>query len=528
MIMNTAKRREMTSAIASQEKVVSETKKFSKNINSAYGMKVEEDTTNREMFLSINSQLTGLAFEYKYLTGYYHPQLEEQQYDYVFTVDLINFVDKTFWDSKLVRDAANLEEGNEFHKNINEDTTEIYPEKPLKYSRWVNDSHSDVSIWNLTEQEIIDTIRTLQAMKITGGSLGNNEITIYGEYNKYIPDIREDKQKYMTVGYSEYISGSGGFMSDGYNPNNSLIIINKEDPNNFAFGKIINSKIQPSRILFVEYFLVGSIPENSRVTSEILIEDSFIDIITKELISQFDLALKSTKRYLNNNPTNNLESNIEALDNVNTSIELIKDYFNNDIEITSLVDSLEQIRNSFKEARIQFINDFLSNNPELYRDREKVLDMRLSKRMGTCREYMKTLDRIGSINKIANEKSEQIGWMKKFFTSRACERDGDWKRRVFIIDPDNDFKVGDEVYILTDNPEVKEIKATIDVIIDARLNDEKLTTYDEETDTTNKVYYDVKKIFFKNCWLDGKVKYKRFFPNTYKTEEGFRIIKQEN
>ena len=68
MEFTTEQRREMTSSILEQSSMVDQTEKYSDNINAAYGNEVEKDKTNREFYRNINSELTGLPYEYKYIT----------------------------------------------------------------------------------------------------------------------------------------------------------------------------------------------------------------------------------------------------------------------------------------------------------------------------------------------------------------------------------------------------------------------------------------------------------------------------
>lgn len=527
MEFTTQKRREMTSSILEQENMISQTEKFSDNINSAYGQKVKEDKTNREMFLTINSQLTGLAYEYMIMTGYYHPMLEEQRYTYTqANDDMTEFTEGEYWDSPKLQKAANLEEGNEFHLNIREDTSTFYPERPLKYSRWVNDLHSEVSTFSPTEQDLFNAIRSLHNWYNSGGTSGSTEVTIFGEFKSFIPDTPDTEQPYMTVGYTEYKAGQGGFMSDGYNPDGDLILINPTDNQNFSFGKIISSKSSPSRILYAPFCSIGVIPDNAVITSTYTSGNGIYIKVILRVIDRLNEFYNNLSRYLENNP--NVEDNRLVLENVNEVKNKIMVWNSTqDMNVLlDLVNEIESLRTGMYISRTSYINTFLSNANELYEDRFEILDMRLSKRMGTLREMMKYQDRIGELFRIKDEKKGQVGWFKKYFIVKKCERDGDWKRRVFIVDPEGDIEVGDEVYLLTDNEEIPEMKATVDIIVEARLEDLLSSSVNEDTGEVLKEYYPVKKIFFRDAIIDDKIKPKRFFPNTYRADEGFRLIKQ--
>lgn len=531
MEFTTEKRRTITSSILETNELIDQTSKFSNNINAGYGIQVVKDKTNRELYRTINSQLTGFAYEYKYMTGKYHPQLEEIKYTFTKANDtLTEFTEEEYYDSPKLQSAGSLEDGNEFHLNLREDTTTYYPERPLKYSRWTDDDHDEVTDYSPTEEDLFNAIRSLISFYNNGGSGGSSEITIYGDYSEYIPGEKDMNQPYMTVGYSEYVTGGGVFMANGYDPVGDIILINPLDSNNYTFGKIISSKTEPSRILYAPYVNEGIIPKNSVLSSTYTIGNSMYPLVIKKLIDKLETIYTDILRYLNSNPEGTSVDNQPIMDEVSEVIEMITMF--NALEsstlgdIIVLIDGIESKRLQNKQNRIDYIQNYLSTHEDLYEDRFKVLDMRLSKRMGTLREMMKAVGNIGEIFRISDEKGSQVEWLKKYFTVHKCESDGDYKRRVFVVDPTDDFSIGDNVYLLSDNEGVAEIYATIDVIVEARLEDILNSSYDESTGEMIKEYYSVKKLFFKDAWKNEEVKLKRFFPPEYKSSEGFRVIKQ--
>jgi hypothetical protein len=530
MEFTTEKRRELTSSVIKQNDMVLNSEKFSNNINSALGTKVEEDASNREVFLTLNSELTGLAYEYRYITGKYHPRLDEQEYKYIEATDRNEFIEKSYWDCQKLQDAAALREDNEFHMNLSEGSSDFYPTHPEKYSKWFDDDDEDF-VYDVTptEQEMFNTIRGVLGWFNSGGNSGHTQdLTIYNEFRTYVEGA--EKQQYMTVGFLEYTAGTPTYMSDGYNPIGDLIYINKQDENNFCLAKIIDAKRQPSRILIAPFFIKGEIPNDAIITSNHTQGDDKYIKLSHELINELERIYKTIKRYLKNNPNKNLASNADMIENIDSVLELIKNFRDGDVfnvgRILGFVNDLEELRQPLWNNRIEFIRNFLTARESLYSDRFKIIDMRLSKRMGTLREMMKIETGITEVFRITNEKKDQVDWFKKYFIVRKCERDGDWKRRVFIIDPDNDFHEGDIVYLLTDNPKVPEIQALIDVTVMARLDDPNLLKVDEKTGEPIKSYYPVKKLFFKDAWKNGEVKLIRFFSDDYKTSEGFRVVKQ--
>jgi len=530
MEFTTEKRREMTSSVLKQNDFVDNSVEFSNNISSSMANAVDEDKTNREIFISLNSELTGYAYEYKYITGKYHPMLEETEFPYVAAEDN-EFVEKTFYDSKKLQDAAALLEDNEFHLNLSEGSTVYYPEHPVKYSHWVADDHEEVSTVIPTEQNIFDIIRTVLGWYNAGGTSGlAQNLTIYNEFKTHIDGVPENKQTYMTVGFQEYTVGSSPYMSDGYNPSGDVVYINYLDPNNYSLAKIIGAKKQPSRILISPYFVKGTIPDNAIITSNHPQGDQKYILLSHELINKLEEIYKNILMYLTNNPNKGSAINVLTLANINACLDLIKTLRDGDMfnvgRLLGFVSDIEGLRVPTWTDRTVYIVDYLTTRTDLYEDRFKIIDMRLSKRMGTLREMMKIKGGVEEIYRISDEKKDQVDWFKKYFMVRRCERDGDWKRRIFIIDDNDDFNEGDEVYLLSDNESVPEIKATIDVIITARLDDQAKTKLDEVTGEVTKEYYPVKKIFFKNAWKDGEMKLIRFFSDEYKSLEGFRIIKQ--
>lgn len=532
MTFTTEKRRELTSSIISQNDFVTNSEKYSDNINVAFALKADEDKSNREIFITLNSELTGLSYEYKYLTGKYHPMLEESTTDYIDSVDG-EFVTKQLWDSDKLQKAASLELGNEFHIDISESSTEYYPIHPVKYSHWVDDLNIEVKNTINSEQNIFDLIRTIISWYTTGGTSGlATDLTIYGKFNPY--DLNKAVNDYMTVGYLEYItSADPNYMSATYDPSDDVVLINPSDMNNFCLGKVIGYSTKPARVLVEPYFTKGIVPNNSLMTSVHPQGNARYITIANIAIDTLESIYNSMVRYLSNNPNRELADNVSIISNLNSCLALFTTYRSGNpydtSRMTTLVNGVEALRVSIKVARSAYINNFLITqySIDLYEDRFKIIDMRLNKRMGTLRELMKVKLGISEISRITDEKKDQIDWFEKYFIVKRCEKDGDWKRRVFIKDPLNDFMPGDTIYVLSDNEATPEVKATIDVVVTARLEDSTKTTVDDYGDIT-KEYYTVKKLFFKDAWIGDVVKAKRFFSNNYLVSENFRVIKQIN
>ena len=110
----TEQRRKMTSSIISTEKEISNQLASDSKFDVAIAEKTKEDESNREMFLSLNSELTGLLVEYRYMAGIEKPCLHEEEYSYYEenVIDeengTIEIVDVTYYDSAKLRSAASF------------------------------------------------------------------------------------------------------------------------------------------------------------------------------------------------------------------------------------------------------------------------------------------------------------------------------------------------------------------------------------------------------------------------------------
>lgn len=531
MEYTTKDRRDLTKSILTQQTASENITKFKDVINVGYGVKVEEDASNRFIFHQINSQFTGYAYEYALSSGVYHPMLEIKEYSYkTANDDLTVFTDKTYWDSPKLQEACKLEQVTDFFTNLNESHTDYLPIHADKYSSWADDA--DCEEWTPTEQELFDAIRNMITYYGSGGTSastsGANEIMASGDYSEFVPGDADASQPYMTVNLIEYVVGEGGYMDDAYDPIGDLILINGTDLNNFSYGKIIGTRMEPARILYAPFCTVGTIPAYAEMTSDYTASSSIILEVIHGMIDRLQEMYENIQRYLSYNPNENDADNQPIITSLSIVLGLITTWKDGGMvfsDISGLIDSIETDRSAIWSSRETYISTILGTG-EIFDDLWNVLDMRMTKRMGSLRDIMMNEQGAQITFDIAAEKAGSVEWLKKFFIVRKCEQDGDWKRRVFIVDENDEFQVGDEVYLLSDNEDVPEIRATIDIIVDARLVDTTASTYDSETGDYVKSYYNVKKIFFKDAWKDGKVRLKRFFPDTYSTQESFRIIKQ--
>jgi len=496
------------------------------NFDVAYANEVKKDKTNNELFRRFNSELTGLAYEYRYLSGKYHPTLDEIEITYT---DLDNsgndYITKTYWDNLKLQSAANLDAGNEFHLNIREGTTVSYPIRPDKYASWVDDTHEYVSDFETTEDKLISMVRTLDTWYSSGGGSGNVETKISGSYSEIQLGVADDKQIYMPVGYEAYQADpNSGYMSSGYDTTGEIILINSGDLFNFSFGKIVSSKEKPSRILFAPYGKKGTIPDDATVTSTFDSGTQIITFIAVEVIGTLKAYYEMVIHYLDYNPNDEESSNIEALSTINSVIDLIEiwEADSNKILFTtmiSLMDAIEAIRTStVKSNRITYINSYLPTVSNIYEDRFNVIDLRLSKVGGTLKELMTSNRGASIINTVLQEHNNATEWYSEFFVVMRARKDGEYYRRLFVDDftpSASTIQVDDMCYVLSNNEDVPEIYAKVTHITEGKLIDTVNSEYNTDG-TSNIVYISCKKIFFEGV----------IFNKSYLMSDDLRIIKE--
>ncbi len=514
----TKERRDMTrSGGLVTDKVVEEA--MNAQFDLAYAGEVKKDQTNNEVFRRINSQLTGLAFEHRYISGRYRPALDEHEIQYVdMDNERVNYVNKTYWDSEKLQIAANLEVGNDFHLNIREGTTVSYPIRPSKYASWVDDTNDDVLDFETTEVKLIQMIRDLE-----NGIAGTITTKVSGEYSEKKIDLINDLQNYMTVGFEAYQGDpESGYMTEGYDKTGELILITENfesfDYDNFSFGKIVSSKDLPSRILFVPYGKKGTIPENSEIISNITVGSDILTTISIQIISNLEEYYNMIIHYLNYNLNEDI-SNTNTMLEIKEVINLIKvwkDSLDTSwISIISLMDAIDVIRTETKRTnRASYINDYLSVEVDLYTDRFDVIDLRLSKVGGTLKELMTISKGTKIVIDVLQEQENSLDLYSKFFIVKRAKKDGEYYKRLFVSDSTN-LSIGDTCYILSDNESVPEIEAEIEYITRGRLIDPVKTTYDEEGNA-DIFYINCKKVFFKNIYFGPK----------YLMSDNLRIIKE--
>ena len=527
MDFTTEDRRRMTKTA---ELADEETKEYlTQNIDLAYTSKVEEDATNNELFRLKNSELTGLAVEYRYLTGTDMPTLDETEYPYIEKDEDGNLSNSTYWDSEILQVAATLEEKNDWHLNLREGTSIKYPVHPDKYGEWDITAHPYDVAFDLTEDNIcnaIDTVLTGMLSSATATTIPAT-VEIYESYREYTNGLNLADQKFMTI-YQNLYPGDSTYLSESFNADDEWVFINKSDPNNFAFGKIIESKTKPSRVLFVPYAQKGTIPDDAKITTyvdyTITADLNIINAAIIETVNTLRAYYELILHYLEYNP-NGDASNATALSTINSAIALIDAWDEDPTTADTLVSNIEFYRTTtVKSDRVSYINTYLASAAAetLYEERFTVIDYRLSKKSGTLRNIMINKKGATTITEVFEDKESAAAWInEQFFLVKKALKDGDYYMRLFIEDSTG-LSVGDECYILTDDDSVPEIHAKVSEIVTGRIEDMLNTVYDEENETVTYVYKDCEKVFFKDLNLRNFVT----FTNKYLTTDNLRIIKE--
>ena len=497
-----------------------------KNFDNNYAAKLKEDLPNNNIFRKINSELTGLPYEYAFLSGKYHPMLIEQQYSYKVhhrdektNEDIVET--QYWWDSEVLQRSARLEENNEFHPNTNPYSDAILPIKPEKYSTWHSDTNENVIDWYPTETVLLNWISTLENWYYNGGGSGNFESSVYGEYFEYEAGLDDDLQKYMTVGYQEYQDGtSNDYMDENFNKDGEIIFIGTDD--NFSFGIVKASKQQPARILFQQFSKKGEVANDSLITSTFNAGEQKIKYIAEYIIFYLKDYYESIIRYLDYNPNKTNADNQNTYDKTSDVLNLIKiweeDTDRNDFtKMITLMNNIKAIRDSnYYTNRINYINTYLPTVSQLYNERFDIIDIRLKKVGGTLKELMDIKKGIVKAKSVMDEKEKSKEVQNNYFIVKWVLLDADWYERLFVKD-DNGLNVGDVCYILTDEEETPEIETKITKIVDGYIFDS-TKKYTEE-DIRNKKKppkVKVKKIFFEDIYI----------PNYYTIADGLRIVKE--
>ncbi len=515
----TERRRELTQSKAVLT-TATETEFMDMQLNTSVAAKIKEDTSNNGVFRTTNSELTGLAYEYRYLQGKYHPALDEKEYYYYDQNDEGITIAKSYWDNQKLQDAGALKSGNEFHLNIREGTTVKFPIRPDKYASWVPDNHEYVTDFETTEQNMIAMVRTLDTW-YTSGFTGTLETTIFGEYSELVLGDPDEIQPYMTVGYTTYQSDpNDGYMTPGFDKTGELILINGSDLDNFSFGKVVASRDLPSRILLVPYGKVGSIPSDANVTTTFTASSQIIQLISEQVIFMMKDYYTMINHYLENNPNQDDTNNEPIGSSVDAVLVLIDAWEKDSTRLTfatmlQLMTDIETERTpTILSDRIIYINSYLPASDTLYGERFDIIDLRITKNAGTLKEIMSATGGIEVILDIRNDREDTVLLHNKYFVVKYAIKDGDYYMRIFVEEAD-ELSVGQDCYILTDNDTVPEIHATITEIVIGRIEDPLNAVYDNEGNV-KMAYTECRKVFFGT----------EVFTPSYLTSEGFRIIRE--
>lgn len=540
--MTTQERRKITSNEAQNIKNKDQREMIKNNFFSEYGDLIEKDESNRNQFLSLNSQLTGLTYEYNNLLSIYSPLLEEKKYNYKKKRDnkpkegeteseyyyrskesLFNFEEKSFWDSFLLHYTLNNTLGYNFFEDENQ-----YPEDFLFFKE--ND------LPELFNSEINIKNEILSVIEYNYNISENKETYLISDFFYYMPFLKE--QNYI-------------ILNDPTSFNiNDKIIIKSDD--GISYG-IVLDKIDDS-ILFCPYFIKGVLSEESSVYTYLDDEDkkTIIDGLISEIISINENIL----RYLENNEDKKNEDIIayddilyilDEISKLNYSFmnyddvsNFFNDYFKDEDFINNRINHIRKVLNNEYEEENEenedtgnelekYLSEIYSSwKPEgrdKYTERLDILKKRINieEKRGTLLLANNSYKKSELLLKKEEEKEKDSEVFQPFHII-LCENDGDYFRRVFVKDEADLLSIGDKVFILTDDEEVPEVFATIDDITRGRLPDMHDFSLSKKTKDIELKKYELKKVFFNNFYINGK-KIRRYkFSDKYKTLDGFRIL----
>jgi hypothetical protein len=226
------------------------------------------------------------------------------------------------------------------------------------------------------------------------------------------------------------------------------------------------------------------------------------------------------QHYLGNNPNNEDTNNEPILTSVNNVISLIetweelqdRDSFSRMLQL--LTDIEAERTTTLLNNRISYIDSFLPTQIDLYNKRFDVIDLRLSKNMGTLKEVMTSQKGLSMIDDVLADRENADSLYNDFFIVKTALLDGDYYMRIFVEEADG-LSVGDTCFILTNNKDVPEIEAEITEIVDGRVKDMLNSKYDEKGNVEF-AYNDCKKVFFGN----------EIFSKDYLIADRFRIVKE--
>lgn len=511
-------RRKMTSVIAENKKESENQNRFKNNIYADVGEYVKKDEINRNIFLEINALITGMTYEYNHYSKTHHPLLEEFKYKYfrkeeeyprfneetmtemeyaLKAKDSVNkIIEDEYWDSFVLHQTGLKSSDYIFYWELDEETgEEIISENPYRYSNW-NLSSEYIKDYHINEFDLLNNLLYI----IDFDNNKNDSFLLINDFIKY---------SYDSI-------------------NNSRMFINKEllendflffgDENDFSYGII--KEVTGKKFYYHEFVGKGNY-NFSKGTNNIT---EFKTLLIESILNKLKEININMIRYSKNSKLDNSDV-INLYEDVVNYIENFSDYTStgiNDFINNYPKDSI------FINDRMTEIDNYLSNNSNKYLERNEIISQRINTSYkGTLADI---LSRISGIDRAMKERERErennLKMYNKYFDVYLCKKDGDGYRRVFI-NKEHTLKKGDFVYLLTDNAEIPEIYAEVDLIVDGRVVDNMDFDYNEKTNEIKYKYIHVNKIFFKNFQVNGKNKKRYVIPNKYKFTDNFRVINQK-
>lgn len=359
----------------------------------------------------------------------------------------------------------------------------------------------------------------VDTFSITSGNIGNDATNYFdGLIDQFRVFNKELSQTEINRLYYDYIDT---FYMNEFNFKNNFIWINPTDSDNFSFGKILKCKQKPAQILYSPICERGTIPDNAAYTKDFTAFDANLLEVLNDAVLEYKSRIQEMIKYFDNNRNADKEFNKKILTDLNNAITAFETW-EEDIDPTSLIaintliESLKPLRHYRFLSRLEYIKNYLISSIDLYEDRLDIIGYRLNKLDGTLKEMMEVQIGAEQALNVYDRQETRETWYQDYLIVKRSEKDGEYKRRLFVEDPNNDLQVGDWVYILSDNTEVPELYAKIALIVDGRIASYENSDVDLTNTEVDINYKDVKKLFFKNV----------IFTADYKTDEYTRIIKE--
>lgn len=474
--MTAAKRKEISSKILEDRQQADENKNQKQKAIDNIGTNINSDKTNREEFLSLNSEISSLQNEYLQLTG---------QPKYNIPTSTVNYYGSySQVDAPSLWNAASLQAGNIFYvPNVSDSskltldvinekdsdgTTNIEPIIPSIYSSFNTDgtatspyeyTNAEALIWSIygynngyTSTTFVDSTRgtTNIGRFISGFSIsgGNGVSTSYG---------------------TSTISNYSIFSVDDivYANNNSVYSIYKVVASSVSSGPPYTHYVTlkllttPATITYPFDFTKALASSSNEAKALILVA---ANEWKANLTSELGQINNNTRK--NANVVNSINQITKALSAVNTWLALSDANKYLSANLTTLYNAAIA-RRDFITVRAEQISDYLRNS-NIFPNRNTVIKLRLKKRSGTLNDVYRAIISVNNMDGMVLTSSDSKVYYEPKLTVQKGLTDGD-NTKFFYVKTSDGLLKNDIVYINDDYG--TEMKTKIVSINDATMED---------------------------------------------------------